>query len=167
MSVSKNTGNLLTNSQISEFVKKEFSEIKSNSDLVYFHSINKFLLMAHSPDRIRLLGNIVANHKILPFKTLLDEYDKNLEILLKNEPTTKLHANVLQKIFGYFKKDLSAEEKSKILMILSDYRQNKQTLNDVLLLLEGLTRKFQKTYLVRQTYFLLYAKVSKTDDISI
>jgi uncharacterized protein YbgA (DUF1722 family) len=161
----KNSDVLLTNSQISEFVLKEFSEIKSSLDivaLVHFHSINKFLLMAHNYAHTTILGNIVANHELFPASVVFEKYEQHLVSVLKIEPSVKSHVNVLQKIFGYFKKELTKEEKAAILQMLSDYRHGTGTLNDILLSLEELTRKFQKTYLVRQTYFLLYARVSKS-----
>jgi len=164
MNQSDGAGKILTDSEIAEFVKKGFNEVRSSADLVHFHSINKFLLMAYNPDHTRLLGNIVANHDGLSLGMVLEKYDRRLSVILQSKPTVKLHTNVLQKIFGYFKKDLTSEEKSEILTVLSEYRQGEQTLNDVLVLLEKLTRKFQKTYLVRQTYFLLYSKVSKSND---
>jgi uncharacterized protein YbgA (DUF1722 family) len=46
--------------------------------------------------------------------------------------------------------------------MIFEYKKGTNALNDVLLLLEEMTRKFQKTYLVRQTYFLLYAKVAES-----
>lgn len=106
-----------------------------------------------------MLGNLIANHKNLPLSTILERYEGYLETVLKNEPTIKSHTNVLQKIFGYFKNDLTKEEKPKILKMISDYSTGKETLNNVLLLLEDLTERFQKMYLVRQTYFLLYVKM--------
>lgn len=163
-----NPSESLGSQQISEFVRKSFAEIKNNADInamIHFHSINKFLLMAHDPNHVRILGNLVANHENLSLSTIFEKYEEYLEALLKNEPTIKSHANVLQKIFGYFKKDLSKEEKSEIFKIVYDYRAGNKTLNDVLLLLEDLTEKFQKTYLVRQTYFLLYAKMPNSTPI--
>lgn len=169
MDISKtNSSESLTSQQISEFVRKSFAEIKNIADIntmIHFHSINKFLLMAHSLNHVRILGNLIANHKNLSLSTILEKYEEYLEAALKNEPTIKSHTNVLQKISGYFKKDLSKEEKSEILKILSDYSVGNKTLNDVLLLLEDLTEKFQKTYLVRQTYFLLYAKMPNSTSI--
>lgn len=158
----KNSDILLSNSQISEFVLKGFSKIKSGLDiaeLVHFHSINKFLLMAHNHAHTTMLGNIVANHDHFPSGMVFEKYEQHLVYVLKIEPSIKSHVNVLQKILGYFKKELTKEEKITILEMLDDYRNGAGTLNEVLLSLEELTRKFQKTYLVRQTYFLLYARV--------
>lgn len=161
----KNSDVLLTDSQISEFVLNGFSEIKSGLDiatLIHFHSINKFLLMAHNHAYTTILGNIVANHDHFPDSVVYEKYEQNLASVLKFEPSIKSHVNVLQKILGYFKKELTKEEKATILEMLSRYQKETETLNDILLSLEELTRKFQKTYLVRQTYFLLYARVSKS-----
>jgi uncharacterized protein YbgA (DUF1722 family) len=115
--------------------------------------------MAHNPNYAKILGNIIANHDEFPLSVVLEKYGENLEITLKNEPTTKSHINVLQKIYGYFKKDIALEEKSKILKMIEDYRSGKVSLNSVLLLFDDLTRRFEKTYLVRQTYFLLYVTI--------
>jgi uncharacterized protein YbgA (DUF1722 family) len=165
MSAPKNPDVLLTSLQISEFVRKGFSEIKSAPDideLVRFHSINKFLLMAHNYNSTRILGNIVANHEHLALGEVFEKYGLQLGQTLKSEPSVKSHANVLQKILGYFKKELTPEEKTEILSMIFEYKKGTIALNDVLLLLEEMTRKFQKTYLVRQTYFLLYAKVAES-----
>jgi len=152
----------LTHKQIVEFVRNNFREIKdaaNTNTLIHFHSINKFLLMAHNPNYAKILGNIIANHDDLPLSVVLEKYGENLEIALKNEPTTKSHANVLQKIYGYFKKDMTVEEKSKILKMIEGYRLGQVSLNNMLLLFDDLTRRFEKTYLVRQTYFLLYVTI--------
>ena len=164
LTVKNNSNVILTNLQISEFVLKAFSEIKSNPDinaLIHFHFVNKFLLMAHAPGDTRTLGNIVANHDLLSLDVMLKKYEEYLRDVLKVEPSIKSHANVLQKILGYYKKELTKEEKSKLFKALSDYRLGMLSLNDVLLSLEEITGQFQKTYLVRQTYFLLYARVAK------
>jgi uncharacterized protein YbgA (DUF1722 family) len=163
-----NREDILSHKQICDFVRNNFREIKdtmSINAIIHFHSINKFLLMVHNPNHARILGNIIANHEDLPLSAVLEKYGEILELALKNEPTTKSHANVLQKIFGYFKKDMALEEKSKLLKMIEDYRLGKVSLNSVLLVLDNLTRRFQKTYLVRQTYFLLYVTMQKSEQI--
>lgn len=168
MSTKINSGDMLSHKQICEFIRNNFREVKDTTNInaiIHFHSINKFLLMAHNPNHTRILGNIIANHDDLPLSTILEKYGETLEITLKNEPTRKSHVNVLQKISGYFKKDMASEEKLKVLKMIVDYRLGKVSLNSVLLLLDDLTRRFQKTYLVRQTYFLLYATVQNPEQI--
>ena len=85
MSIPKtNSDDLLTRRQISEFVRKNFAEIKNNADIntmIHFHSINKFLLMAHDSNHVRILGNLVANHESLPISVILEKYEKYCKIL--------------------------------------------------------------------------------------
>jgi uncharacterized protein YbgA (DUF1722 family) len=153
----------LKHEEIVSFVIKNFEEtvIEGNiSDLMNFHSRNKFLLAAHSPQIANELGVLIANHKKSEPSKLVDIYEKLLKMALKQSPTPGRHANILQKTLGYFKKDLTHEEKSKVLFMILDYKRGKRSLESVLLSLEAITRKFQKTYLIRQTYFLLYTKVT-------
>ncbi|NDB46818.1 MAG: DUF1722 domain-containing protein [Nitrososphaeria archaeon] len=159
--LSSNTSKL-THTQISDFVRQQYAEIQNSkdiADLVHFHSINKFLLMAHDQNRMVMLGNLIANHSRLPTSVVFQNYASHLELTLQKEPTIKSHYNVLQKIFGYFKKDLSLNEKTSLLQMMNNYKSGDESLGSVLLALEELTRKFQKTYLVRQTYFLLYVEI--------
>jgi uncharacterized protein YbgA (DUF1722 family) len=161
MAVNK-TNKQLTHDEICDFVRKNFSEVKKNSsmhDLVHFHSINKFLFLAHNPNLTNQLGHLAANNKCLPVHIILEKYEEYLEKMLKMEPTTKSHANVLQKISGFFGNDLLAEQKLRMRQTISNYRLGLVDLESTLLILEVMTRKLQKTYLVRQTYFLLYCRV--------
>lgn len=151
--------NTLTHDDISNFVMKNFAEVKNTGnidDLVHFHSINKFLLMAHSYYNVNVLGRLVSNNGNLTVSDILFTYERQLRKTLKKEPTIESHANVLEKISGYFKKDLTHDERSSVLKMIANYRNGQQTLGSVLLYLESLTERFQKMYLVRQTYLLLY-----------
>ncbi|MEM4391490.1 MAG: YbgA family protein [Candidatus Nitrosotenuis sp.] len=120
--------------------------------------------MVHSPRLTNQLGRLVANDKCLPVHIILEKYEEYLEEMLKMEPTPKSHANVLQKISGFFGNDLLAEQKLRMRDAISNYRLGLVDLESTLLILEVITRKFQKTYLVRQTYFLLYCRVMLEDD---
>lgn len=154
---------MLTHDDILNFVMKNFSEVKNAGnigDLVHFHSINKFLLMAHSYYDVNVLGHLVSNHDNLSSCDILIMYEKQLGKTLSKEPTIESHSNVLEKISGYFKKNLSRDERLSIKKMILNYRNGRQTLGSVLLYLESLTERFQKLYLVRQTYFLLYAQVN-------
>ena len=151
----------LSHKNIHDYVMNNFSRLdKHNIDeLVHFHSINKYLLMAHDRIDTHTLRDIVANHEMLSPQILHENYEITLKNTMKKEPTIKTHHYVLLKLFGHFKNNLNDEENKIMLKKLYAFKENKETLNNVLLLLEDLTRKFQKTHLVRQTYFLFYAKV--------
>jgi len=163
MHVNKENYQKLTHHEITDFVIRNFEDVKNSrniNELIKFHSINKFLLMSHDPLYTRQLGFLVANQKKSSLPFLLENYGEAPKLILGKEPTTRRHTNVIQKIFGYFKKDLTSAEKSSILKMISDYGLGQASLESVLSYLEEMTRRFQKTYLIRQTYFLLYSKVT-------
>ena len=149
----------LTQHDVAEFVLERFSDVKKSKkskDLVHFHTINKYLLMACGPKNLNLLGNLVANHEKLEIDVLLSKYEDKLNETMQQFPSKKSHSNTLYHIFGHFSKDLSKEEKKYFLKQIDDYTEGRLGLSDTLISLKEWTSKFDKTYLARQTYFLLY-----------
>jgi uncharacterized protein YbgA (DUF1722 family) len=145
---------------IKQFVLERFEEVKTSKkmkDLVHFHTVNKFLFMAHGPNELKKLGNIVANHDDLPLSKVKELYEEVLHKIQKKSPTIKSHSNTLYHISGHFRKDLPSIEKQFIKRSIEDYISKKITLNQILGTLKFLTSKFDRTYLSRQTYFLLYS----------
>ena len=62
----------ITQADIKQYVLERFEEIKENSsmdDIIKFHSRNKYLLMAYNQEKLKILGNIVANHQKKKFAT--------------------------------------------------------------------------------------------------
>lgn len=150
----------LTENEISNYVLERFAELKIEpvmEELVNFHTKNKYLLMAHSQVGLKELGNVVANHKKIPLKNILKNYEKTLFRTLKKKPSTKSHTNVLTHIFGYFKKNLNQNEKNIFLELIKDYRNNKITIGKILSEIEPITYRLNNLYLISQTYFLLYS----------
>ena len=62
------------------------------------------------------------------------------------------NVNVLQHMFGYFKKQLDDFEKKELLELIEDYRQNLIPLIVPLTLLKHYIDKFQEPYLKDQYY---------------
>lgn len=143
---------------IHDFVLERFKEVKNMSELVKFHTINKFMIMAHSPNHLNKLGNIVANHEDLEFSKILEIYEKELNKALESEPTIKSHYNTLQHITGHFSADFTTSEKGYFLKMLQSFREGMVELSEVLKILKDSTIKYDKKYLVRQTYFLLFTE---------
>jgi len=155
----------LSHDDIKQFVLTQFNDIKQAGNipnLINFHSINKYLLMTHSQIYLNELGNIIAKQNKQPLNQVFERYEAILKKVLEKEPTRKTHSNVLMKILGYFKAELSHEDKDDLLQIIFDYKKNIIEIDVVLSRFDELTRKFDKTYLVRQTYFLVYAKVDSS-----
>ena len=120
--------------------------------LVEFHTQNKLLIFSHSEKHYRIMGKLVAGGKQLPVKVLYEQYEKMLMESLKLKATTRKNTNVLMHAMGYFKKQLTADEKQEILEIIEQYREEYVPLIVPLTLLNHYVRKYEQNYLKNQTY---------------
>jgi uncharacterized protein YbgA (DUF1722 family)/uncharacterized protein YbbK (DUF523 family) len=120
--------------------------------LVDFHTRHKLLILAHSPAHAALMGRRVAAGRTMPIRELYAEYEKLLIGALRLETTLKKNLNVLQHIMGYFKKQLSADEKQELLDVLDQYRREYVPLIVPITLLNHYIRKYDQPYLKQQVY---------------
>ena len=95
---------------------------QSMGNLVDFHTRNKLLILSHSQKHYRLMGKLVAAGKKMPIKELYNQYQILLMEALKLKTTIRKNTNVLQHLMGYFKKELSGDEKQELLEIFEQYR---------------------------------------------
>jgi len=154
----------LTQNEIKQFVIERFEDVKKNKkakELVEFQARNKFLIMAHNQEQLKILGRIVASYKKIKFSEILNEYEKNLNVCLEYKPTIKTHSNVIMHIFGFFSKEFTSLEKDKFFELLKEYKNRKIKIGDILAEIHPIVFRFNKTYLASQTYFLLYANSEK------
>jgi uncharacterized protein YbgA (DUF1722 family)/uncharacterized protein YbbK (DUF523 family) len=121
--------------------------------LVDFHARHKLLLLAHSQSHYRQLGKLVANGRQYPPDVLRDSYRTGLMEALRLKTTVKKQINVLQHILGYFKAQLSADEKQEVIELIDSYRQGLVPLVVPLTLMNHFIRKYDQPYL-RQQYYL-------------
>lgn len=132
--------------------RKIMDEKNRAAGLVDFHTRNKLLLMAHSPAILKKMGSLVAGSGKLTTRALVDQYEKLLSEAMALKPTLAKHTNVLHHIVGYFKKDLSADEKQELLEVIDKYRTGTIPLIVPVTLLAHYVRKFNQPYLREQTY---------------
>jgi uncharacterized protein YbgA (DUF1722 family)/uncharacterized protein YbbK (DUF523 family) len=125
---------------------------RSMGKLVDFHTRNKLLLMSHSPKHYRLMGKLVAGGKQMPLRDLYDQYQLQLMEALRLKTTIKKNINVLQHMMGYFKKQLSSDEKQELLEVFERYRQELVPLIVPITLINHYVRKYDQPYLKDQTY---------------
>ena len=125
---------------------------RSMGNLVDFHTCNKLLILSHSPKHHRMMGKLVADGKGMPIKNLYREYERLLMAALKLKTTAKKNTNVLQHMMGYFKKQLSSDEKQEILEILQRYREGYVPLIVPVTLMNHYIRKYKQPYLSAQSY---------------
>ena len=121
-------------------------------NLVDFHTRNKLLILSHSQKHSRLMGKLVADGKRIPPKELYSQYEHLLMEALTLKTTTKKNINVLQHLMGYFKKQLTADEKQELLEVFEQYRQGFSPLIVPLTLINHYVRKYDQPYLKLQTY---------------
>lgn len=121
--------------------------------LVDFHTRHKLLLMAHSPDQYRSMGKLVADlKKTDTFSDVLNTYLKELVTALKRSATNSKNVNVLHHILGYFKKELSRDEKAELLEIIDHYSKSDVPLVVPVTMLNHYVRKYEQEYLNKQYY---------------
>ena len=71
---------------------------------------------------------------------------------LRLKPTTKKNANVFQRLMGYFKKDLAADEKQELSEVISQYLQGQIPLLVPVTLINHYVRKYNQPHLKQQYY---------------
>jgi uncharacterized protein YbgA (DUF1722 family)/uncharacterized protein YbbK (DUF523 family) len=125
---------------------------KSLRKLVDFHTRNKLLILSHSQKHYRLMGKLVAGGKQMPIQELYHQYELLLVEALKLKTTIRKNSNVLQHLMGYFKKQLTADEKQELLEVFGQYRDGYMPLLVPITLINHYIRKYDQPYLKQQTY---------------
>jgi uncharacterized protein YbgA (DUF1722 family)/uncharacterized protein YbbK (DUF523 family) len=121
-------------------------------NLVDYHTRHKLLILSHSTEHSKLMGKLVAEAKKMPMKNVYTEYERLLIEALRLKTTVKKNLNVLQHILGYFKQQLSGDEKQEMLEILERYRNEYVPLIVPVTLMNHYVRKFDQLYLKQQVY---------------
>ena len=159
----------VTVDDVRSFTIEQFERAKKANDmkkLVHFHTINKYLLLAHGQSELRILGNLVANREKASLESVLEKYEAHLKLALKDELTIPSTVNVLNKVYSHFKKKFTSEEKKLFLRKIEDYRNQKISLGEILNHIDGYIQKYENGYLQRQTFYLLYSDIER-DSISL
>jgi uncharacterized protein YbgA (DUF1722 family)/uncharacterized protein YbbK (DUF523 family) len=125
---------------------------KSVGTIVAFHSSHKLLIRAHSEKHYREMGKLVAEGKKRSIKDLYNRYETLLMEALRLKPTTRKNTNVLTHMMGYFKKQLSPDEKQELLEIINQYRSGYIPLIVPITLINHYVRKYEQPYLAQQVY---------------
>jgi uncharacterized protein YbgA (DUF1722 family)/uncharacterized protein YbbK (DUF523 family) len=124
----------------------------SRQAVVRFHTIHKYLLLAHSAQHYRLLGRLVAQAKEYRPKDLVLRYGELFMQALAVKATVRKHVNVLQHILGYFKDRLDAQEKAELVGVIADYHQGLTPLIVPLTLIKHYVQVFDVAYIREQVY---------------
>ena len=138
------------------FTLKRWREILTQKggrgDLVEFHTRHKMLILSHSPKHYQILGKLVAKVKDFPIGEIYRRYQTLLMEALQLKTTPKKNANVLMHMMGYFKEQLSSDEKQELLEVIHSYRQQYIPLIVPITLIQHYVRKYDEPYLKQQVY---------------
>ncbi|MDA1082772.1 MAG: DUF523 and DUF1722 domain-containing protein [Gemmatimonadetes bacterium] len=120
--------------------------------LVAFHARHKLVLMAHSQTHLRTLGKIVSNLKGKSAAEVLDAYETGFFDALRCPSTRARHANVLNHIAGYFKREASSLARQELAEVIDRYRRGLLPLIVPITLLRHHLLIFPQPYLQDQVY---------------
>jgi uncharacterized protein YbgA (DUF1722 family)/uncharacterized protein YbbK (DUF523 family) len=138
------------------FTLKRWREVlgkkESRGNVVDFHTKHKLLILSHSPKHYQAMGKLVAQAGDLSLKELYHQYQTLLIKSLELKTTSKKNANVLQHMMGYFKEQLSSDEKQELLEVIDHYRKEYIPLIVPITLINHYVRKYDQPYLKEQVY---------------
>jgi uncharacterized protein YbgA (DUF1722 family)/uncharacterized protein YbbK (DUF523 family) len=138
------------------FVFKRWREMLAGGrkigPLVDFHTRHKLLLLSHSPKHSQAMGKLVAKAKEMAPSDLYAQYLSLLMEALRLKATVKKQTNVLHHLMGYFKKQLSGDEKQELLEVVGRYHEGAIPLIVPITLINHYVRKYDEPYLKRQVY---------------
>jgi uncharacterized protein YbgA (DUF1722 family)/uncharacterized protein YbbK (DUF523 family) len=125
---------------------------KQRGRLVEFHADHKFLLLTHGRAGYTELGRLVASAKDYRNDDLFAAYEKGFMAALAQRTTIKKVTDVLQHMLGFFKKQLTSDEKAELLETIDAYRNSLVPLIVPITLIKHYVRKYEVSYLARQVF---------------
>jgi uncharacterized protein YbgA (DUF1722 family)/uncharacterized protein YbbK (DUF523 family) len=127
-------------------------------DLVAFHTAAKLAVLAHSPAHYALLGRLVAAAGGARLGARLADYGALLMQALAVRATRGRHANVLQHVTRFFKRQLEPDARAELADVIHDYRHGLVPLVVPLTLIKHHVRRLGVAYLADQTYLSPHPK---------
>jgi len=138
------------------FTLKRWREVlkkkENRENLIDFHTKHKLLILAHSPRHYQMMGRLVAGQKSISLLELNRQYQALFLESLELKTTPKKNTNVLQHMMGYFKEQLSLDEKKELLEVINHYRLGYIPLVVPVTLISHYVRKYDQPYLREQVY---------------
>lgn len=146
--------------RVTEFFRGEWNL----GSLSRFHARQKLQVLAHDPQRYRLLGRLVANAKGRDPAEVAANYTAMLMSALQIHSTRGRHANVLQHMLGYFSQEIDERERHELVDLVEDYRTGLVPLGVPMTLLRHHLGRHEISYLLEQTYLSPYLAELKLRD---
>ena len=131
------------------------SDLQDPASLVDFHTRHKLLLMAHSPNTLRVLGRLVASAGAVrsnDFERLACEYGALFRQALAQTATRGGHVNALQHMAGYLRRLASPREYLELTRAIEDFACGRSPLAHPVALVRRLAAAHAVGYLLNQVY---------------
>jgi uncharacterized protein YbgA (DUF1722 family)/uncharacterized protein YbbK (DUF523 family) len=129
-----------------------FAQGWKTGELIAFHTAHKLQIMAHSPKYYTEIGRLVAAAKSTARRELRAGYENSFMQALAILATPRRHANVLQHIAGYFKKQLDADSRQELAALIEEYRDGLVPLIVPITLVRHHVTRLRLDYLAGQVY---------------
>ena len=139
-------------------LKRLFGRPFSRKRIIAFHTANKYLLLAHDPEKYRQLGRLLAdieNHTPAEFK---QQYRALFMGALGYKATVKKNVTVLRQIIGLLKNSLTTDEKRDVLMAIADYHCELVPLIVPMILIRHFVSKYRVDDIRNQVYLSPHPK---------
>ena len=138
------------------FCYRRFQDLVQNGvtrqTLVRFHTVHKYLLLAHSQQHYDAMGRLVGQANRYRPKELTAKYGDLFMKTLAVKATVRKHVNVLHHIVGHLKSRLNTYEKSELLGVIADYHRGLTPLIVPLTLIKHYVQIFDISYIRDQVY---------------
>lgn len=129
----------------------------SKHKLMTFHAEHKYMLMSHDLVAYKKLGRLLAESED-SLEVLSQQYILTFMDALKQHATRKQHSNTLFHLQGYFKRNLSTEEKQLLTQCIDEYRVGLLPLMAPLTMIKHFLTLYPNDYLQTQKYLDPYPK---------
>ncbi len=126
--------------------------------LVQFHTVHKYLILAHSPQHYEALGRLVASGKRFTKDELIAKYGSMFMESLAVKSTSKKNVNVLHHIIGFLRDQLTLLEKDDLLQTINDYHRELVPLIVPITLIRHYVKKYDIAYIKNQVYLTPHPK---------
>lgn len=137
----------------------------TRKDVVTFHTVHKYLLLAHSRSHYQELGRLVAQADRYKPKELMARYGALFMAALAVTATRRKHVNVLQHVVGHMKERLKPSERNELDELLEDYRRGHVPLIVPITLVKHYVRRYHVDYVRDQVYLNPHPKEMKLRNV--
>jgi uncharacterized protein YbgA (DUF1722 family)/uncharacterized protein YbbK (DUF523 family) len=123
----------------------------SAKSLIAFHSVYKYLVMAHSISGYKTLGRLLSDLST-NLEDVASEYFEGLMVSLGKPAMPGGHANVMSHLQGYVKNSLTGRSRAELANLIEQYRRGEVPLLAPLSLLKHHLGEHDAGYAINQLY---------------